>query len=432
MSANHRRFVRGLYVGALSALVAGSTWLAPAAVHASPPRADNTILVWTDSTRYPAFQLYQQAHPNVHLHVVIRSGAVQSVLLFNRINSGWPDVVFDAQPSDVATLSHSPWNYTADLTPYVSKNVLNNFAHGTLAQCQINGKLYCLRNDVAENVLWYNAKLMKQFGYKVPTTWEQYQQLGLRVGKEHPGYIIGDFGSSFGLYEYLWASGCPVTQVVGSDKVRINMADPTCTRVAKLLDPLIANKTVSTLGEFDPAFVKLGNQDKILMMEAASWFGGFVFKASYKTPAGELAAALPLRWADEKTPWTGATGGGTYFVSTHAANPRLAADVVTWVATNDAYQATAPTQPDYLPAADAWAKKTAGSSYYAANPYPALRQASGDIRPSFDYVRYMAETPFVSDLVNGVAAGKTLTSLLPTFGADTAKLAGIAGYTVTR
>jgi multiple sugar transport system substrate-binding protein len=67
---------------------------------------------------------------------------------------------------------------------------------------------------------------MKQFGYSIPTTWEQYEALGLRVAKEHPGCIIGEFGDIFSLYVYFWGSHCPVHELVGQDKLRIDLFDP--------------------------------------------------------------------------------------------------------------------------------------------------------------------------------------------------------------
>ncbi len=47
---------------------------------------------------------------------------------------------------------------------------------------------------------------MKLFGYKVPTTWQQWQAIGENVAKNHPGYIIGSLGNSFDDSVYLQAA----------------------------------------------------------------------------------------------------------------------------------------------------------------------------------------------------------------------------------
>ena len=75
--------------------------------------------------------------------------------------------------------------------------MLSSFASGALDPCTLNGTVYCLRNDLAPVVLWYNAPLMKQFGYQVPTTWAQYEQIGEEVATQHPGYIVGSAGNTF-------------------------------------------------------------------------------------------------------------------------------------------------------------------------------------------------------------------------------------------
>jgi multiple sugar transport system substrate-binding protein len=69
-------------------------------------------------------------------------------------------------------------------------------ANVTMAGCTINGTVYCLRNDLAQNLFWYNSALMKQFGYSVPTTWQQWQALGEQVAAHHPGYLVGSAGDT--------------------------------------------------------------------------------------------------------------------------------------------------------------------------------------------------------------------------------------------
>ena len=75
---------------------------------------------------------------------------------------------------------------------------------------------------------------MKQFGYSVPKTWQQWAVLGKKVAKQHPGYIIGTVGDSYGHWLYLWANKCPIEQVVGPKTVKINASDVHCTEMAKL------------------------------------------------------------------------------------------------------------------------------------------------------------------------------------------------------
>ena len=426
---------------AMAALVLVGAAVAPMPTHATRANANPTVVVWTDAVRLPGFKLYQKTHPNVN--VVIKSylgnNLMTNVALWNRAGSGWPDVVFDQDPQEVANLSDPQLHFTADLTNLVPKSIQNNFAQAPLKQCVFGGKLYCLRNDIAPNLLWYNAKLMKQFGYTVPTTWEQYQAIGLKVGKDHPGYIIGSFGDKFGMWAYLWPSGCPLNQIVGLNTVRINTALPACTRVAKLLDPLVANGSMSTLQPFDPAFLKLGAADKILMFPGAAWFGEGMFNSAsnYNTPKGELAGAPPLKWAADSTTYTGAEGGGAYFLSSHvqAADQAAALDVLTWMATSTQYQGNStidPGLPAYLPDEPLWLAAVTKDPFFASNPVPAIEAAAKVIGPTWGYVRFDTEGTFNSTVIPPIKSGKTIESTFPALQTKLTQLAQIDNYKVVQ
>jgi ABC-type glycerol-3-phosphate transport system substrate-binding protein len=424
---------------AIAALVLVGSAFAPMPTHATQAQDTATVTVWTDAVRLPGFQLYQKTHPNVHvvIHSYIGNNLMTNVALWNRAGSGWPDVVFDQNPQEVANLSTTQLHFTADLSNLIPKASLKNFAQTPLNQCTFGGKLYCLRNDLAPNVLWYNAKLMKQFGYAVPTTWEEYQAIGIKMAKEHPGYILGSFGDKFGMWAYLWPAGCPLNQIVGLDKVRINTSLPACTKMAQLLDPLVTNGSMSTLQPFDPAFVKIGAADKILMFVGAAWFGEGMFnsKANYNAPKGEMAAAAPLRWAADKTAVTGAEGGGAYFLSSHAKNVQAAVDVLTWMTTSTQYQGNStinPGLPAYLPDEPLWLAAVAKDPFFASDPTPVLMAAAKQIGPTWGYVRFDTETTFNNTVIPPIKSGKTIESSFPALQSQLTQLAKTDGYTVTQ
>ena len=176
----------------------------------------------------------------------------------------------------------------------------------------MNGTVYCLRNDLAPVVLWYNAPLMKQWGYQVPTTWPQYEQIGQEVATQHPGYIVGAAGDTFTPEIYMWASQCQANDVTGIRSVTVNVTSSNCTRMASLLDTLLADKSMSKLSVFSSAFDKK-EKGKVLMLPGPAWFAGAVFDTTsgLNTPKGQMAAAPMPQWPGTTTPTTGNVGGGT-------------------------------------------------------------------------------------------------------------------------
>ena len=261
-------------------------------------QSSGPLTVWVDSTRVPAAQAYEKAHPGVKLNIVTYDGDANGsnslqtkVDLYDRTGSGWPDVVFSAESNEVSWAQ--PAGFLAPLSKgLIASSVLSNFSTGALAPCTVNGVVYCLRNDLAPVVLWYNATLMKQWGYQVPTTWPQYEQIGQEVAKQHPGYIVGAAGDTFTPEIYMWASECPANNVTNIRAVTVNVTSANCTRMASLLDTLLANKTMSNLSVFSSAFDKQ-MPGKVLMMPGPAWFGGAVFDSTsgLNTPKGQLAVA---------------------------------------------------------------------------------------------------------------------------------------------
>jgi multiple sugar transport system substrate-binding protein len=253
------------------------------------------------------------------------------------------------------------------------------------------------------------------------------------VAKEHPGYIIGTAGFKFVYYDFFWSSGCPLQNVTAPQTVHIDTKDSKCTRVADLLDPLIESGVVSRGGPFDPDVVKLGKEQKILMLPGASWYGDFVFKpeSSYALPAGRLAAAPYPKWDGEDKAWSGATGGGIYVVSKHSKNKKGAAAVAQWMATSPDFQTSAPTYPAYGPAADAWGAKHATDPFYAADPIPALKAQAALINPLAANTAYGVEDAINGTVVAKVKSNGKIADGLPDLQTQLVQLAQSVGYAVS-
>ncbi|GHE52585.1 ABC transporter substrate-binding protein [Streptomyces capitiformicae] len=403
---------------------------------AQVPQKEGALTVWVDSTRLAAAKQYQELHPDVKLDIVTYDGNANGsnylqtkVQLFNRTGKGWPDVVFSSQNNEVT------WAVDAGFAAPLNKGLipeatLGQFAKGANDVCTVNGTLYCLRNDLSQAVLWYNAPLLKKFGYSVPTTWEEYGQLGKKVAKEHPGYLVGDAGDSFTPEIYLWASKCGANDITGAKSVSVNTTSENCTKMAELMDVLIKNKSMSISGVFSTDFAK-NKADKVLLMPGPAWFGGAVFKDGLKTPAGQIAAAPMPQWKGDSSPSTGNVGGGTWLVSQHSAHLKAATDFLKWVTTDNAYQGEkAPGFPAYAPAAEAWLKGQAASGYFASD-LSALASASSQVWPGWGSGQFSQEAIWAATVKPGLTEGRTIVSMLPAWQDAIVKHAKSNGYKVS-
>jgi ABC-type glycerol-3-phosphate transport system substrate-binding protein len=437
----NRRLLALVLLGAVAA-----TALATAAASGAPARsASGSLTVWVDSVRLPAAKLYAKTHPKVKLHIVTFDGdsngatTLQAkIQLWNRTGHGWPDVIFSEQVNDPVWMASKPFDYAANLKPLFPKSVLAKIPSPSISQCTVNGQLVCVQDNLAQEVLYYNKKLMARFGYSVPTTWQQWAALGAKVAKEHPGYIIGTVGDSYGHWLYLWADQCPLSTLKGPNTVLIDTSDPHCTRMANLLDPLLADKSVSDVTVFSPDFAKLygGAADKVLMMPGPTWYALSLFRDTLKLPAGEWTAAPPLRWGSGPVT-TGQVGGGPWIISRHTKNMTAAIDFVDWNVTTAKtntkepdYSAVSPGYPSYAPGAAAWLKSLNADPFFAAPPGPAMQAAARDIWKGWGLVTYPDQPVWSNSVVTQLVAGKSLSSLLPALGQGLSQAAQAAGYKV--
>lgn len=422
---------------ALTACGGGATGTTNKAGFAQVPQKAGALTVWVDATRVAAAKLYRKQHPDVKMDIVTYDGDANGsnylqtkVQLFNRTGKGWPDVVFSSQNNEAS------WAVDAGFAAPLNKGLipsatLADFADGANDVCTVNGTVYCLRNDLSQAVLWYNAPLLKKFGYTVPTTWEEYQQLGEKVAKEHPGYLVGDAGDAFTPEIYLWAGKCAANHITGPKSVSVNTTSEACTRMATLMDVLIKNKSMSVSGVFSTDFGK-NKADKVLLMPGPAWYGGALFEGTFKTPAKQIAAVPIPQWKGETSPSTGNVGGGTWLLSQHSAHIKAATDFLKWVTTDNAYQGEkAPGFPAYAPAAEVWLKGQDASGYFASD-LTALKTASSQVWPGWGSGQFSQEAIWAATVKPGLTQGNSIVSMLPAWHDSIAKYAKSNGYKVSQ
>lgn len=400
------------------------------------------LTVWVDAARQPQAEAYAKAHPNLKITVDVidstQGANTEKISLAEKAGSGVPDVVFIGTPDEVANLAANPIDFPLALNNVVPQSVLNGFPQGVLSRCTYNGQIYCLGNDVGQTVLWYNKPLFQQWGYQVPTTFQQFEQLGIKLAKEHPGYNLGTVNGRYGVDAFFGSSGCPVLDATGVSTVKIDTSSPSCTRVGNVIGPLIANGTLSTLDLFDKSYDTQVAQGKVVAMIGPSWVGDFAFKpmttnsgTSFKA-AGKYAVAPMPTWSGETTNWSGAVGGGIWLVSRTSKNQTAAVNFAVAMTTDPSIAKTQTTYPAYGPSADIWlaAKKT--DTWYAQDPSAVLKAAAAKVNPAEGYTRY--ETQLLDSFNSTVvkSGGTNMAAALQAWGQQAADAAQSAGYTVTK
>ncbi|WP_164479031.1 ABC transporter substrate-binding protein [Nakamurella antarctica] len=384
--------------------------------------------------RVPQAEAYQKlmaGKVDIKIEVIAQADAQTKITLVNRAKKGWPDIIFGTA-ADTAQFLDPSNGFAADLTTTVSKDIFTGFGEGN-SDCLFDGKYYCLKNDLANTVLWYNTKIFKELKLTVPTTMEEFAATAMKL--KGTGYSAGAIGDQNYYASFLQSSECPLAQITAPNTVRIAPEDPKCTRVSKLVQPLLDAGVVDKRSSFDAGFIAdVAKKNKVAMTLGPSWFGDFVIKPadSWGVPAGEIAAANMPAWGPAPDDRSGAYGGGVFTVSSHSAFPQAAADAAVWMTTSDvmAKLETTPTFPAYGPANKLWEARISVDPYYASNPYPAMAAGANKISQVDRPVRF----PFVAQigtvLQAGINGGGTLEAAQTDFAKSLQNLAPSSGYTV--
>jgi multiple sugar transport system substrate-binding protein len=392
-----------------------------------------TLNVWSDTPRLDMFALYDKTHDNVALNVttVAPADLVAKIQLALQAKSEIPDVIFMSDIGYTAQLSTRRSNYLMDLTDKVPQALQDEFYPNGNSPCHVNGKLLCLRNDLAHDIVWYDKPAMEALGKAVPTTWEEFEALGAELGPQ--GYVLGSATESGLLQAFLVSDGCDLAMPVEGkeDTLKIDLTTDKCLKPARLIDAMVKNGSLSKIGVFEPDYVNLAKSGKVPVMVGPTWFGEYVIKPTYEWPAGKLADALPLKWDDQSQPLTWSWGGGTYGGWKDTAHPAEVVDLIQWMATDIDNQKNAVTLPAHKPSSLAWGERLKADAYYASpDVFDIQVKAAEYSHPGYTSLRFVIADAIAKIVSQSVASGGTVEAALPALQTELTNLAKLNGYTV--
>ncbi len=440
-----RRGLGTALIASTALAIAGGTVAVVGVASAGAKAAAPPLIVWIDTSRVPYEKAYMKANPHANIKWVIYNGNENGTgvlqakfALWNRI--GWPssapDVMFDSQNYDAVQLGTAPYNDLLNLKSYVPKNVLNGFAGTSMSSCTTpSGQIICLRNDSAADVLWVNTTLWAKYvGASVapPTTWQGIIQDGQKYAKPN-GLIVGDVGDEFDDAFIYAGNECPLDDVVGPNKVKIDPTNSNCTGINTVFDNsglegnAITYSYVFGSGGFPSA--------KVLMMVGPLWYGTAVFENGNKDPNGVPTGtmeAYPPPTALNGAKTTGFLGGGLWLVSKHAPNAKAAAAFAQYMATSPKIQTAGVDAglPQYVSDQSSYLSAL-GSTF--ANPSAsaaAWKTAAAETWKGWGPTPWSTDGAWDSTMVPSTTSGKPLSASINAFADALSSDAHLAGWTV--
>lgn len=429
----------GVVVAGAAFLLSGCTAQGGASSGSEQTDSGGAITVWVDPPRVPAADAFVAAHPEIDVTVNQIDGTVggkslqQQFAQFDQAGKGWPDAIFFPSNDDIAWATGSQSGYAADLTDLLP-DVIDGYDEAVIAPCDFDGAIRCLRNDAAPDVFWYDAVFFQENGYTPPTTWEGYADLAVEIAAAHPGKVSGFLGDAYAPDRYLRASGCPTNDRRSATEVRIDLEDPSCTRAKDLLSTMVDGDAVSDLGIFDADAASVGAAG-LVMSPGALWWGDYLFKQTWKIPAGTMSATAPLTWEGDTEPSTGSEGGGLWGVSSHITGKQLENTLIfaEFVATDPAWQVELSTGlPAFAAVQDAWIEKQKAADYFFDDDatFAAFKAATGQVVGGHSYMLYNTGGIWTESMVPALVSGASVDEAWSDFATELTNQAETFGYSI--
>jgi multiple sugar transport system substrate-binding protein len=458
MSSQQRRFTRTPRALALLAAAAAVALLAAGCTSsggggdANSPYGFKTakqdkksgITILVDADRTPIAKAFQADHPEYKVDIQTydgNSGGTNSfqtkISLADKAGSGWPDVVWSGQVNDASWAAVGKNGAQAFAAPLdegvLSKKWLDGYTKGAEDPVTVGGHIYGVRDNLAPVVFWYNKTLFDQFGYTIPETWEDYEALGDKLAAEHPGYTLGSIGDSFtAVLADMWSAQAPIYTV--KDKTfTANFSDDHTQKMIALMDHMLANKSLNTVGLFTPDFAKT-DTGKLLGIPGPTWFTGAIFNnpTALAAPAGEWGAGAPLHWAGEPVA-TGNVGGGFWYGSSHSTNLKAEAAFLQYAVAGPQSVKLITGLPAYASTASAWLDAQVSGGYWAdSDKFKAnVNTAATHIWSGWGATLSFSSEPAWNTIVApALAKGQTIASVADAWQKEYQNQAQVNGYTV--
>ncbi|WP_136661271.1 extracellular solute-binding protein [Nitratireductor sp. XY-223] len=408
-------------------ITAATAVLAAGVAKAEPVK----LTVWSDTARIEPFKAFDAAHDNIELEIVTVAPPDQTAKLQLAMRSGddVPDAIFMAELQQIAQLSTRRSNYLMDISDKIDQSVVDSFLPNALSPCQSgDGRLLCLRNDLAHFIAWYNKPKFDELGLSVPTTWEEFEEIG-KLAAEN-GLIVGSGTQPTPVLNMLIAGGCePGFLVEGSDDtIRVDFTSEGCIAAAAMVDRMRENGSLSPHGPFEPSFVTDVQEGKLLMFNGPTWFGEHVMRPLYKMDAGILAASESLKWKGQAQPQAWSWGGGVFGGYRDTEHPDEVVELIRWMTTDTGLQGRATTMPAHAESSSVWRDRVANDPWYAQNDvYDKMETSAQYGHPSYGGYRFDIMAAFSK--IDG-ASNASIVDKLPDYAAEIENSAKVAGYKI--
>jgi multiple sugar transport system substrate-binding protein len=221
----------------------------------------------------------------------------------------------------------------ADISGEV-EDVRGKFAEGVWQQTTLGtDAVYAVPQDIGPMMFYYREDLFKEYGLKVPTTWDEFAETARALKKKAPDKDLTTFSANdSGLFAGLAQQAGAQWWTTSGEQWKVGIDDEATQKVAKFWGDLVKEGAVDNQPMYTPAWNKALNTGKQIAWVSAVWAPGTLTTAAPDTEGKWAMAPLP-QWSRSENS-TGSWGGSSTAVTTDSKNKAAAAKFAAWLNTD--------------------------------------------------------------------------------------------------
>ena len=291
-----------------------------------------TLTFWTWAPNMEkAVAGFEKKYPKIKVNVV---NAGQSAAEYTKLQtaikagSGAPDI---AQVEYFALPEFALSKRLVNLDEYGAADLKSKFTAAAWSQVTSNGGVYGIPQDTGPMAMFYNEKVLGEFGIAPPKTWAEFEAAAAKIHQADPNRFITsiDPGDAGGLDSLLWQAGSRPFQQKSATSVGVNLADDGAKKVSEFWTGLLEKKLVDPTPGWTNEWWQSMSSGKYAMWIVGAWAPGNLASTIPQTSGQWRAAPIP-QWSPGD-PVSSENGGSANVVPVTSTHKDAAVAFTKWL-----------------------------------------------------------------------------------------------------
>lgn len=277
-----------------------------------------TMWAWSYDTMKPSVDAFTKKYPHIKIDLVSTGASADHYTKLQNVikaKKGLPDLVqleYDAMPQ--YAVQGALLNIDGE---GIDENIGKLYNDAAWKNEHVGDGIYGIPQDQAPTAMYYRTDILKQYGIEIPTTWDEYEQAGIKLHQADPDKYLGfiDTGGSRQFLQMIRTDDAQPWKVDGLKDITLQITNDKAKEASKFIQRLIDEGVLAAVPSGTDEFNRAWQDGKYASWLDGCWRGG-LFVTDNPDLKGKLTVALPPSWGSADDVSTGEAGGSQISVTT--------------------------------------------------------------------------------------------------------------------